>query len=368
MPNNASIVSAPIVFRAGTLSASLKNDTAAHAEVAELVRDSACRTSSILSVSELSPSMFLFIISGHAASDSDIVQSAHTIVTNVQERFQTECTVCMSAPKVCLNQLADAISEAMQVSARKSSDLHTSVYFYTDQTAFPCMNIPDYAALVNRNADLLITTLTDIHSMSEDIKARIAELFLSFHAMNLSDQKLRQLCSDISICCSSKLLALVQDNAAVWDNIKEAFFPEQLLTSANVSDTQRIFTERFLRIHEFFCALNHTDAIVESLDYLLRTQCAKVTLQYVAEYLGISTSYLSFKFKETTHINFRDYVHQYKMEKAADYLANTQMLVQQIALQLGYNDVVNFSRVFKKYYHISPSEFRTAAMSITKEV
>lgn len=368
MPSNASVVNDPIIFRAGILSVSLRMEHDTHSDVPEIVRSSAYRTSSILSVSEISTTMFLFIISGHVASDSDIIHSAHSILLNMQKRFQTESTICMSSPKTGLNQLASAICEAIWVSTRKSSGKHTPIYFYSNQASFPCADIPDYVALINRNADLLTATLTDIHTSSENIKLQLAELFLGFRAMNLSDQKIRQVCSDILICCSSKLLTLVKDNAAIGDSIKEEFFPEQLLTAANVSDIQRIFTNKLLRIHEIFRTANNTDAIVEALDYLLRTQCAKVTLQYVAEYLGISTSYLSFMFKKKTQINFRDYVHQYKMEKAADYLLNTQIQVQQIALQLGYNDVVNFSRVFKKYYRISPSEFRTSAVvPIAKE-
>lgn len=46
------------------------------------------------------------------------------------------------------------------------------------------------------------------------------------------------------------------------------------------------------------------------------------------------------------------------MEKAADYLRNTEQSVTEIAGKVGYNDANYFTRTFRKRYGISPREYR----------
>lgn len=225
----------------------------------------------------------------------------------------------------------------------------------------------DYVATVNHYASRFTDTLVDIHASQKDLKQQLDEFFIGLRTMEFPEQRVRQVCNDILICCSSKLLTPHKGTSGISSNLREEFSPARLFTVSTFSGIQQVFTDKLLRIHGALRTSNNTDAVVEVLDYLLCTQCSKVTLQYVSEYLGISASYLSFMFKKKTQINFRDYVHQYKMEKAADYLRNTQILIQQIALQLGYNDIVNFSRVFKKHYNISPSGFRAAATPKSEE-
>jgi AraC-like DNA-binding protein len=46
------------------------------------------------------------------------------------------------------------------------------------------------------------------------------------------------------------------------------------------------------------------------------------------------------------------------MNKACDLLKNTDTLIGDIALHVGYENQLNFSRAFKKTFGISPREWR----------
>ena len=46
------------------------------------------------------------------------------------------------------------------------------------------------------------------------------------------------------------------------------------------------------------------------------------------------------------------------MEKAAELLVQTQMPVNQIAQEVGYESQSKFSAVFKDFYKLSPMEYK----------
>ena len=49
---------------------------------------------------------------------------------------------------------------------------------------------------------------------------------------------------------------------------------------------------------------------------------------------------------------------QIRMERAKDLLENPDIKILDIAERLGYTDNHYFSKAFKNYYHISPSQYR----------
>ncbi|WP_227793384.1 response regulator [Paenibacillus guangzhouensis] len=78
----------------------------------------------------------------------------------------------------------------------------------------------------------------------------------------------------------------------------------------------------------------------------------------IARYLYLNPSYFSRYFKRMTGSNFTDYVHQYKMNIASKMLKTSGQTLEEIALALGYSDRTYFSKVFKKYMGVTPSEHK----------
>lgn len=82
------------------------------------------------------------------------------------------------------------------------------------------------------------------------------------------------------------------------------------------------------------------------------------SLVNVAEYLGIHPNYLSKVFKQAEGIAFTDYVCDCKMQEAKRLLTETNLKIYAIAEKLHYYDTGYFIRIFKKYYGVSPNQFR----------
>lgn len=76
-----------------------------------------------------------------------------------------------------------------------------------------------------------------------------------------------------------------------------------------------------------------------------------------------SPGHLSKVFKSVTGYTFVSYVTLSRLSRAQLMLASTQMPVQQIASELDFQQVNYFSRVFRSYTEISPSEYRRRSAS-----
>ena len=108
--------------------------------------------------------------------------------------------------------------------------------------------------------------------------------------------------------------------------------------------------------------------IQSALDYIEKNFEKGVTLEEVAEYVHLSTFYLSKLFKKELNVNFVSYVIERKIEKAKELLESTDMPVLNIALELNYQEPNYFSKVFKKVTGMTPSDYRKRNEKNEKEI
>jgi AraC-like DNA-binding protein len=84
-----------------------------------------------------------------------------------------------------------------------------------------------------------------------------------------------------------------------------------------------------------------------------------VQMDDIAARSGLSSAYISRLFRRYHHMTPYSFLIQKKMEHALDLLRQRNMSVQQAAAMTGFADPFHFSRVFKKFKGISPSEVRS---------
>lgn len=78
----------------------------------------------------------------------------------------------------------------------------------------------------------------------------------------------------------------------------------------------------------------------------------------LAQELGMGLSTLRRHFKKATRLSLHEALLQNRLDKARHLLAETDVPLKQIALQLGYRDVQFFSTQFKKLAGASPAAYR----------
>lgn len=81
-------------------------------------------------------------------------------------------------------------------------------------------------------------------------------------------------------------------------------------------------------------------------------------IQEIAQTLSIDRSYLHRIFKEHLGLSPKEYLINLKMTRAKELLIHTDHPLKIIALSIGMDDVVNFSKLFKKQEQLSPKQYR----------
>ncbi|MBW4084151.1 helix-turn-helix transcriptional regulator [Paenibacillus sp. S150] len=84
-------------------------------------------------------------------------------------------------------------------------------------------------------------------------------------------------------------------------------------------------------------------------------------VQDIAGELHFSAAYVSRLFRQEMNKKLWDYVTELRMEEAKHLLASTDMKRYEIAYAVGYESPEHFSRMFKRYEGVSPSNYRKSA-------
>lgn len=103
---------------------------------------------------------------------------------------------------------------------------------------------------------------------------------------------------------------------------------------------------------------NYPQAVNKAKEYVEEYYAEEMTLQRVADVVGISPGYLSTLFSQYLDCGFVDYLNKIRVEHACDYLRQSYFKTYEIAYKVGFRDEKYFARVFKKATGMSPSEYR----------
>ena len=135
--------------------------------------------------------------------------------------------------------------------------------------------------------------------------------------------------------------SFVNPDAAILENIFINFIREiSRVYNENSCDTE--IPEPFLRVRTY----------IESKFY------EKITLPKLAEIACYSPPHLISEFKKYFGCTPIDYLKRIRMSIARTLLLDQNLRVGQIATQVGYSDIFQFSKQFKSHFKCSPSELK----------
>lgn len=130
-------------------------------------------------------------------------------------------------------------------------------------------------------------------------------------------------------------------------------------------DTQEALWNWFRERVLFSCSAINTkrdessnDVIDASKKYIENNYTKNINLEDVSREVNISSYYLSRIFKESTGVNFIDYLTNLRVEKAKELLSSTNLSMKEVATKAGYADPNYFSKLFKKIVGVTPTEYR----------
>ncbi len=128
----------------------------------------------------------------------------------------------------------------------------------------------------------------------------------------------------------------------------------------------------YAKVYEFFSSIvakSSTKPATEATDprlayvksairYIRLKYSEPINVEDIANACGLNRSYLTRVFKHATGYTPQSYLATYRMKKAAEMLSKTNESVNTIAFNVGYSDSFTFSKAFKRYSNLSPTEYR----------
>lgn len=98
--------------------------------------------------------------------------------------------------------------------------------------------------------------------------------------------------------------------------------------------------------------------IRKTINYINLNLTSNLTLSSISDKIVVNPNYLSSKFNREVHESIASFINRRRIDESIKLIENTAISIASIAEQTGFNDVNYFSKVFKKFMGVSPSEYR----------
>ncbi|WP_180270795.1 response regulator transcription factor [Sporanaerobium hydrogeniformans] len=105
-------------------------------------------------------------------------------------------------------------------------------------------------------------------------------------------------------------------------------------------------------------AITSDEIITNIKNYIDSNYCTNIKITDFEEKYFFSVEYLTKLFRQKYGCTMYEYVVQLRMERAIELLAHAEIKIVDISERLGYTDNHYFSKVFRRYYGVSPSQYR----------
>ena len=111
-------------------------------------------------------------------------------------------------------------------------------------------------------------------------------------------------------------------------------------------------------VHSIANGVSASPMMRSVISYIQEHLTETITTEQLAQALCLSPNYLSSKFHQESGRTLRNFITQQKINKAKDYLKNTDRSLLEISTFLGFSSQAYFQNVFKKMTGMTPKEYR----------
>lgn len=100
------------------------------------------------------------------------------------------------------------------------------------------------------------------------------------------------------------------------------------------------------------------DTFSQIMAYIDEHYAESLQLSKIAQMFFLNESYCSTLFRMRLGDTFTNYLRTLRLEKASMLLSRTSLPIKNISISVGYPDCLYFSRIFRRQYGFTPSEYR----------
>ena len=93
-----------------------------------------------------------------------------------------------------------------------------------------------------------------------------------------------------------------------------------------------------------------------------------LALDDIARRVASSRRQLQRAYSEIGGTTFREHLTKYRMERAAEMLADRGLTVREVARRVGYRQPAQFAKAFRRHIGVAPSEYRVSRPHATDAI
>lgn len=268
--------------------------------------------------------------------------------------------------RVCQNitEIADSYASARR--AIKEMNLRNNVCL----TVCPAGNVQ--AAWVEVKS--LLTRMPQMQGLLEGGNMNQARVILNEYIRQLREQDLFRLTDADRVL--QEFWILLRDTAALMGLTGSAFSEKDPETAGFALDFDDFnsFEKLLHRLLDYYGELARQSQLVQApfdakdiKDYIDAHYYEDFKISLFTEKYFLSREYLMKRFKQQFGCGIHEYAQSVRMNKAKELLSDPALKIQEISEMLSYRDKNYFSKAFRNYFDMSPTEFRAGLFAKAAE-
>lgn len=255
------------------------------------------------------------------------------------------CQIGVGSVADCADDLRRSYEQAMAASRAAAAE-GASLVFHAEQPAVKRNALPHVTELSNQIIQAIRQEKT------EEVMDHLQSFFQSFQ-LAPSYRTMQD--------AAYWLYVMVIGNFPEHDAAFQPLSAEQIFATQDMAALHDVLAKSLLRLIDQQNGAGDVQAnqiVARAIQYVKQHFREDVTLVNVAEELNVSLFYLSKLFRKHTGTNFTEYLTQLRVDYAKKLLAAGEMSIKEVAYAAGFNSQSYFSKIFKKYAGVAPSEYK----------
>ncbi len=276
----------------------------------------------------------------------------------INNGFGFTVTIAVSSGGVSAMELPEKLKECLGSLEYKSYMGTNSIIQYSDLNSF--FRYEDYSTLDKYQKQLLESIKSGNEGLVRVTTQNIAR-YVTTNKININYMKNFYYTTLSSINNIRISVSAVEVDKKHEEGRDIASLLKLIEKSESAEELNSLLEDVAVRIAEKVNNFNNKSIkliLRKAIDYIQEHYSEQVTLNEVAENIYVSTFYISRMFKKELGKSFVDYLNDVRIEKSKELLKDVKYKTYEVAEIVGISDPHYFSKLFKKYSGMTPSEYR----------
>lgn len=286
----------------------------------------------------------------------DIYKNIYNLRDIINSCFGLTITAAVSSLGSGVMNLPDKVREATEALEYKFYMGKDSIILYQDIKLF--YRGMDFSILESQQKALIQSVRTGNEA---NVKIALKEIQSCINEHSMDGESLKNYYWNlINTINSIAVPARAKDDSGI-EKVQTANIYNIVERCKTINELNLFLEHISLSIASKVNSFNHrtiNSTLQRAIEYINVHYPESITLNDTAEHTYVSTFYLSRMFTKELGKNFIDYLNEIRIEKAKEFLINTNYKTYEVAEMVGVRDAHYFSKLFKKYTGVTPSEYK----------